>query len=266
MSNALRMLTWILALALVALPVVAVFNGWIGADRWPLKRLRVTGELHRVDPKLLRTVLLPYAHEGFFAVNLRSAQDAVERLPWVESAQVRKRWPDVLEVSVVEHTPFARWDSDRLLSTDGALFLVPRNVDASALPQLGGPDGQVTEVVSLYNESGQLFAPMGLKVEALVMDARGSWSLRFDNGLDVVIGRTDARPRLERFARLLPRLLGDPRVLQRADLRYTNGFALTWGDAKPAADAASTPISYSIAAPRRQLATARRASQQAIHA
>jgi cell division protein FtsQ len=231
MSNLLRVLTWILALALVALPVVAVFNGWIGAERWPLTRLRVVGDLHRVDAQQLRAVVMPYARHGFFAVQLTQAQDAVERLPWVERAQVRKRWPDVLEVAVVEHQPFARWGNDRLLSAEGALFPVPRNVDAGALPQLGGPDGQVKDVVALYNESSQLFAPMGLKVDALVMDARGSWSLRLGNGLDVVIGRADARPRLLRFSRLLPRLLGDPRALLRVDLRYTNGFALTWGEA-----------------------------------
>lgn len=230
MSNVLRVLTWILALALVALPVVAVFNGWIGAERWPLTRLRVSGALHRVDPAQLRAVVMPYAQRGFFAVQLGQAQDAVERLPWVERAQVRKRWPDTLEVIVVEHKPFARWGSDRLLSVEGALFPVPRNVDASALPQLGGPDAQVGEVVALYNEASALFAPMGLKVDALVMDARGSWSLKLGSGLDVVIGRADARPRLQRFARLLPRLLGDPRTLQRADLRYTNGFSLTWAE------------------------------------
>src|SRR5690606_20181289 len=38
--RALKATTWALAIALVALPVVAVFNGWIGAERWPLRTLR----------------------------------------------------------------------------------------------------------------------------------------------------------------------------------------------------------------------------------
>jgi cell division protein FtsQ len=48
-----------------------------------------------------------------------------------------------------------------------------------------------------------------------------------------VVGRgdEDARLRLARFSRLLPRLLaGQQRPLRRADLRYTNGFALSWGE------------------------------------
>ena len=64
--------------------------------------------------------MLPYAQRGFFAVDLEAAQTAVAHLPWVERAEVRKRWPDVLEVQVIEHMPFARWGADRLLSASTA--------------------------------------------------------------------------------------------------------------------------------------------------
>ena len=229
MNAFLRIAAWLLALALVALPVVAVVNGWIGAERWPLTRLRVQGDLQRVDPAQLRQTVLPYAKRGFFAVRLQDAQDAVEKLPWVERAEVRKRWPDVMEVSIVEHRPFARWGADRLLSEHGKLFPLPPDLAVEKLPQLDGPDSQAQEVVALYNESRRLFAPLGLDVQRLAMDRRGSWSLVLGNGVEVVIGRADARPRLGRFARLLPQLLNrNPQPLRRADLRYTNGFALSW--------------------------------------
>lgn len=229
MNAALRILTWLLALALVALPVVAVVNGWIGAERWPLTKLRAQGEFERVDPALLRAVVLPYAERGFFAVRLQDAQDAVEKLPWVERAEVRKRWPDVMEIEVVEHKPFARWGEDRLLSAHGKLFPNPKGLPLDALPKLGGPDSQTQEVVKLYNEARELFAPLGMKVESVLMDRRGSWSLILDNGTEVIVGRADARPRLQRFVRMLPDLLSrNAMVLQRADLRYTNGFALSW--------------------------------------
>jgi len=241
MNAALRIFTWLLALALVVLPVVAVMNGWIGAERWPLTKLRVHGEFERVDPVQLRAVILPYAKPGFFAARLQGAQDAVEKLPWVEHAEVRKRWPDVMEIEIVEHKPFARWGKDRLLSEQGRLFPVPKDMRSDALPQLGGPDSQVQEVVKLYNESRELFAPIGFKVDSLVMDRRGSWSLALSNGTQVVVGRADARPRLGRFARMLPQLLARNALpLQRADLRYTNGFALSWAD-KPATAEALSP-------------------------
>ncbi|MDQ2701589.1 MAG: cell division protein FtsQ/DivIB [Pseudomonadota bacterium] len=231
-SAAMRVAVWTLALALVALPVVAVVQGWIGAERWPLRTLRINGDLHRVDAAELRRRVLPHAQRGFFAVRLDDAQAAVVDLAWVEHAEVRKRWPDVLEVTVVEHRPFARWGDDRVLSEEGRLFPA-KGIDVPAsLPRLDGPAGQEAQVMALYGQSRELFAPAGIDVRALSLDRRGSWLLQLDDGVQVVIGSREARLRMARFARLLPQLLAQRsgEALLRADLRYTNGFALTWGD------------------------------------
>lgn len=244
MNALLRILAWTLAVALVVLPVVALLNGWVASERWPLRTLRVQGTLHNVDESELRATVLPYAQRGFFAVDLEAAQNAVARLPWVERAEVRKHWPDVLEVQVIEHRPFARWGTDRLLSEHGRLFPVKGIRVPASLPELAGPDARVQDVVALYNESRALFASTGHDVRSLALDARGSWSLVLNDGTEVVVGRSDARPRLDRFARMLPQLTAQPqRLLRRADLRYTNGFALQWADA-PAA-AAAAPVTNS---------------------
>jgi len=230
----LQVSAWALALAVVALPVVAIVNGWIGADRWPLRTLRVNDDLQRVDNARLREALLPYASAGFFAVRLDEAQAAVAKLPWVERAEVRKLWPDVLEVRIVEHRPFARWGKDQLLSEQGRLFPAEGIEVPAGLPLLHGPDARVADVVALYNEAREVFAGGGHVVSQLALDERDSWSLKLGNGIDVVVGSQEARLRLKRFARMLPQLLArNPQPLQRADLRYTNGFALTWGTAAP---------------------------------
>lgn len=229
MNALLRLVGWLLAVALVALPVVAVLNGWVGAGHWPLTKLRATGQFERVDAALLRQTLMPYAQRGFFAVRLADAQAAVAQLPWVETAEVRKRWPDVLEVRVVEHRPFARWGTNRLLSEHGYLFPAKGVVVPPGLPQFVGPVSGVTEVVALYNESHALFTSIGMDVQTVELDPRGSWTIGLGNGAKLVVGRSQARARLGRFARLLPQLLTQQaQVLTRADLRYTNGFALSW--------------------------------------
>jgi cell division protein FtsQ len=244
MNAVLRILAWTIALLLVTLPVVAVVNGWVGGDHWPLRTLRVEGRLQRVDAQRLRATVLPYAKEGFFAVRLGDAQAAVARLPWVERAEVRKRWPDVLEVRIVEHRPFARWGSDRLLSQHGRLFPSQGAAIPKGLPLLDGPDSRVADVVALYNESRALFAPGGVDVRAVALDPRGSWSLALSNGTDVIVGSSEARLRLTRFARLMPQLLSQKQLpLTRADLRYTNGFALTWPK-KPAIGSRESGIDH----------------------
>lgn len=235
--NALaRILAWALALALIALPVVAVVQGWIGAERWPLRILRINDDLRQVDVARVRETVLPHAQRGFFAVRLDDARRGVAKLPWVEHAEVRKRWPDVLEVRIHEHRPFARWGEDRLLSEQGRLFAAEGVEVPARLPLLHGPEARIDEVVALYNESRTLFAPTGFDVRALLLDNRGSWAMVLSNGTRVVVGSHEARLRLARFARLMPQLLAQKQApLARADLRYTNGFALVWNDGTAAA-------------------------------
>jgi cell division protein FtsQ len=46
---------------------------------------------------------------NFFTVNLDAVRAAFEKLPWVRKAEVRRRWPDGLELAIEEHVAAARW-------------------------------------------------------------------------------------------------------------------------------------------------------------
>lgn len=253
MSAMLRLLAWILAVALVVLPVVAVVNGWAGGAQFPLRTLRVQGELQRVDEARLRATVLPHAGRGFFAVQPDRIQAAVSALPWVERAEVRKHWPDVLEVRISEHRPFARWGGERLLSEQGRLFPARGIQVPAGLPVLDGPEARIPDVVALYNQARERLANVG-GVRGVALDKRGSWSITLANGTEVVLGRNDPDARLERFAPLLPRLAAQHpgQRLARADLRYTNGFSLTWADLpKVTAPVDAAPLPQPVDAPVR---------------
>ena len=231
MNALLRILAWTLAIVLVALPVVAVLNGWIAGERWPMRSLAVTGEFRQVDEAAVREAVLPSVQRGFFAVDLDQVRDAVSGLPWVERVEVRKRWPDRLEVSLTEHTPVARWSDGRMLSEDGKLFAAPAGAGVG-LPLFEGPEARASELMSFHSLARPLFLPLGLRVDTVTLSARGSWSLLLDDGTRIEAGRGDPQARLARFARMLPKIrAADPRLLVRADLRYTNGFTLVWQDA-----------------------------------
>ena len=155
---------------------------------------------------------------------------------------MRKHWPDVLEVRITEHRPFARWGKDMLLSQHGRLFAANTVEVPAGLPLLDGPESRVPEVVALYNQARERLATAG-GVRGVALDKRGSWSIALADGTDAVLGRNDPESRLERFAPLLPRLAADHpgQKLVRADLRYTNGFSLTWAALpKPATNKPAT--------------------------
>jgi cell division protein FtsQ len=171
---------------------------------------------------------------GFFAVDLDQARASLAKIAWVQKVDVRKRWSDRLEVSLVEYKPLARWGASRMLSENGELFPAPMGLTAR-LPLFEGPDARAAELMAFHSQVKPLFLGSGLQVAELHLSARGSWSLRLSDGTEIEVGRGDPQQRLARFARMLPRLeKQDPRQLQRADLRYTNGFALTWRAPAPA--------------------------------
>jgi cell division protein FtsQ len=224
----LRILAWTLAIALVALPVVAVLNGWIAGSRWPMRHLVVTGEFRQVSDTRVRSAVMPLVQDGFFAVDLGDVRATLSKLPWVQRVEVRKRWPDRLEVSLVEYRPLARWGSNRMLSENGELFPAPKGL-GSELPLFEGPESRASELMAFHSLARPLFLGSGLRVAIVRLSARGSWNLTLSDGCEIEVGRGDPQLRLARFARLMPRIdAADPRELQRADLRYTNGFALTW--------------------------------------
>jgi cell division protein FtsQ len=234
MNALLRILAWTLAIALVVAPVFAVLNGWIGGSRWPMRHLVVTGEFRQVSDLRVRSVVLPRVQRGFFAVDLDRLRADLGALPWVKSVEVRKRWPDRLDVVIVEYRPLARWGQQRMLSENGELFPAPKGL-GRRLPLFVGPEARAQDMIDFHAQARPLFLGSGLQVSEVRLSARGSWSLLLSDGIEVEVGRSDEQHRLQRFSHMLPRLTnGETRRLARADLRYTNGFALTWGPA-PAA-------------------------------
>jgi cell division protein FtsQ len=258
MNVLVRLLAWTLAICLVALPVVAVLNGWIAGNRWPMRRLEVSGPFTRVSAEQVRAAVLPHVQEGFFAIRMEPIRNAIVAMPWVERAEVRKRWPDQLIVNLTEHRPFARWGHDKLLSEYGTVFAAPGSPDLSSLPELDGPDGRAADVIALYNQAQPLFAGSSRRVQGVSLTERGSWTLHLGDGTEVVVGRSDPQERLRRFAHLLPQITAahQDAVLLRADLRYTNGFTLTWQE---------TPTAAPIGASKHRTPVPSNAAKQQAH-
>ena len=238
MNALLRIAAWVLAVSLVLLPIAAVLNGWIAGSRWPMRQLVVTGEFRQVSDARVRTAVLPLVQNGFFAVDLGKVRAELVKLDWVNRVEVRKRWPDRLEVSIREYKPIARWGVSRMLAENGEIFPAPKG-HISKLPVFDGPDDRAAELMAFHSQAKPLFLAHGLGVGIVRLSARGSWNLTLSDGTEIEVGRGDPQQRLARFARMLPRLeTAEPRHLKRADLRYTNGFALTW----QAVPAVSPPV------------------------
>ena len=230
-----------------ALPVVAVVNGWIALDARPLRRCgsglaldrRALAAAHAavqasstasIAQRLRATRVAVCARRASSRCDLDDAQAAVAQLPWVERAEVRKRWPDVLEVRIVEHRPFARWGT-RPAAVRARPAVPGRRARGAGRPAAARRPGRARRrrgrALQRIARAVRARRHRRARADAGSRAAAGRWCC--PTAPRSIVGSSEARLRLARFARLLPQLLSQKQLpLARADLRYTNGFALSW--------------------------------------
>ena len=201
---------------------------------FPLREIVVRGDLKHADATEIENAA-DGAGGNFFAADLAALRARFEQVGWVRRVDLRRVWPDRMELRLEEHVAFARWGGGGLVNTFGEPFSAPIDEAAAAqLPLFAGPAGSEGELARRYRRFAELLAPLGEHPDRVVLTARYAWQLRVSGGLNLELGRDGAEPveqRLERFVAAYPESLG--RLQQRAsaeqrfvDLRYPNGFAL----------------------------------------
>ncbi len=191
---------------------------------FPLREVRVEGQLNHVTREQLKLIVERHLQGNFFTLDLVKARDAFEKLPWARNVSLRRRWPDRLEVTVDEHKELARWGNIALVNTYGELFHAASDAD---LPVFYGPGDGVKEVAVHYGKYSELLAPSGMKIMQLVLTPRRAWQIETDNKIVIELGREDMEVRLAKFASVYENTLSKLGVtLAYADLRYPNGFAV----------------------------------------
>lgn len=193
----------------------------------PLTRIELEGELRRLPAEEIRTVLAPYAGQGFFDLDLDRAREQVESLQWVESAAVGRRWPDTLSVRVTEETVIARWGENQLITQRGRIISPAIAEIDQSLPLLGGPPDSHFDVMRQYQRLNQILYPAGLRLSGLNASPRRSWRLQLNGVTEVVLGSEDLVNRLQRYVDFYRQQPDHERLRhEMADLRYGSQLSI----------------------------------------
>lgn len=150
-----------------------------------MDQVRLTGNRETSEIDILETLGLS-GWTSLVGFNVEAARERVAGLPWVESASVRKVYPDLLEVNVVERKPFALWQQGRELSIIDASgrIIVPFNgVHHAGLPLVVGP-GAAQAAESFVRKVGN-YPQLASKVKGYVRVADRRWDLWLENGVTI---------------------------------------------------------------------------------
>ena len=208
----------------------------------PIDAITIEGPFQRVSALQIEEAISDELANGFLSASLSVIQEMVVALPWIDQANVVRRWPGSIEISVTEQIPAASWGASGLLNTRGELFVSAARHVPAELPRLSGPEGQYAIVATRYLDIREQLLPTGLDVRRVHVDARGAWEMTLANGIDIRLGRRDVGERIQLFLDVAASIISRrDSEIQFVDMRYSNGFTIGWknGSRTPVHDSAT---------------------------
>ncbi|MEM6484328.1 MAG: FtsQ-type POTRA domain-containing protein [Pseudomonadota bacterium] len=218
-----------LALGVAAALLLFGFTLFEGLQRVPVERVLVLGTLAHTQENAVREALGPHLDSGLLLVDLQRLQNRLQELPWVFRAEIRRRFPDTLEVRVVEQQPIARWGESSFLNHEAKVVSVADSERWRDLPSISGVEGNEEILVERYMQLRERLASTGLAPRALQQDGVGQLFATLGDGIEVALGAEQFTIRLERFVALWEsELKTAEREIARVDLRYETGAAVAF--------------------------------------
>lgn len=246
---------WTVARALGAMPVspVAAATG-LARDvvaregaRWGLavREVLVDGRAQTTAAEIM-TALGVRRGDPIFNFDAAAARIALHELPWVREAEVERRLPDTIYVSITERQPLALWQNQGRMAVIDRDGVVIRGAEPGRFPQLKivvGEDAPqfAADLVTLLASEPRLAA----RVTHGVRVAGRRWNLRLEAMpgviVEVQLPETNAAGAWVRLARAER----DGAIIQRnvtlIDLRMPEQMILRVGPEAPSPVPAPTP-------------------------
>jgi cell division protein FtsQ len=195
----------------------------------PISSIEISGPFQRVSALQIEEAIGAEIGAGFVGADLDRIQNRVVALSWIDQARVARRWPSRISITVTEQVPAAVWGESGLLNTRGELFVGEARHPPVELPRLSGPDDLSAEVAARYLKVRDQLIPVGLDLRNVHLDARGSWEMTLNNGIEVRLGRRSVSQRTDLFLDVVTDIIaGRAKEIDYVDMRYGNGFTIGW--------------------------------------
>jgi len=205
----------------------------------PVAQINVNGDFTYVSKQQVIDVITPTIDEHFLQLDLAHIKQNLERQAWIDVASVGRRWPNQLDVTIIEQKPIARWSEQGFLNQRGELIKSVVGKELMTLPLLEAQAHTQAEVMAQYQNLAALLRSRNLWVAGLVSDEKRAWAVTLNNGLVVNIGRDQVMDKMKRFLRVYDSQLQQRLAeIESVDVRYNNGVAVQWHN--PAAESLIT--------------------------
>ena len=225
---------WILVVKIFA--ITALFAvGWYGfiytkPSNSPIKRVKIVAAYEHLDRQVLQQVITPYLKGGFFYLNVIGLKRQLLHLPWVYTASIQRKWPDVVIIHIVEQQAVLQWGVTSLVNSEGVIFSPPLTTFPDNLPIIFGPQERVLEIFTVYKQLTSRFKLLELTIRKLFFRPQQYWEILLNNNMVIYLKEVDPLSQIEFLLILYPKITAKHKYPPKSiDLRYSNdGLAVQW--------------------------------------
>jgi cell division protein FtsQ len=214
---------------LLVLSFILLWQKLANSSCFPVKNIKISGDLTYVKQSHLQQIILPFISKGFFRLDSQGLKEQILHVPWIANVNIKRYWPDTLVVSFITKKPVAFIGKHGLLDDQGNIFTPDNGGEAIALdlPIFVGPVGQQSHLLQAYTTLNPMLAPLNLKIKLLRLVDQQYWYLELNNGLSVYLSRSQPYIQLERLLDVYSDVIESKvSMVDYVDLRYAHGMAV----------------------------------------
>jgi cell division protein FtsQ len=110
------------------------------------------------------------------------------------------------------------------------VIFTPENIEQfQNLTLVTGPELQQVKVLEIMKGIKTALADQSMELAEFNVNDRWAWNIKLATGLEILLGRNEQLKKLQRFLKTLAVLKQEQvDVMAVVDLRYPNGYAVSW--------------------------------------
>lgn len=172
------------------------------AAGFAINNVRVSGNVETSEIDILEQLGLD-GTTSLMNLDVNSARTALTALPWVQDAEVRKVYPDTVDIKLTERKAYAIWQHGQdlsLIEKSGSVIAPLRDPKFAVLPLFVGRDAE--QAAETFDQQFAPWPELRDRVKAYIRVAGRRWDLKLDNGIMIRLPEHDMERAMARLAML----------------------------------------------------------------
>lgn len=174
--------------------------------------------------------MVQWQEKNLLDIRLAEVSQELRQIPWIKAVDVRRVWPNQLDIRLQSQTAQARWGTEGgVISTEGEIFYPEKTSIPKGLPLFLASSEDSQEILRIHREALVWFTPLNLSIKEIKLTSMEDLEIRLDNEIAIILGKEAVGESLSKFAAVFGEHFKTLRErIRYVDLRYATGVAVGW--------------------------------------